>query len=108
MPRNEPEVERKKIGAPTAYRADYARIAERMCMLGATDKDLAIAFDVDISTIERWTAKHAAFRGALKVGREPADARRALVVPARRRLLVRQRQGVHASGSKEADLRAVC
>jgi hypothetical protein len=69
-----PEV-RAKMGRPSAYRNDYARIAQRLAYLGATDKDLAIAFNVNITTVERWRARHADFRGALNVGKKEADER---------------------------------
>jgi hypothetical protein len=59
-PRHEPEVTRGR-GAPTLYRSEYARVAERMCLLGATDKDLAYAFNVNLDTIAQWRAKHALF-----------------------------------------------
>jgi hypothetical protein len=51
------------------------KIAQRLAYLGATDKDLAIAFDTSITAIERWCAKHAEFRGALKLGKNEADQR---------------------------------
>lgn len=73
-PRHEPEV-RRKIGAPTLYKAEYANIAERMCLLGATNKDLAAAFNVRLSTIDDWAAKHPLFAGALKLGKGQADVR---------------------------------
>src|SRR5262249_34231187 len=75
-PRHQPEAEsRNTTGRPSLYRAVYVRIAERLCVLGATDKDLAAAFGVGLTTIERWQAKHPAFRGALKIGKSAADER---------------------------------
>tara|TARA_R110000822_G_C15322095_1_gene493809 strand:+ start:1864 stop:2382 length:519 start_codon:yes stop_codon:yes gene_type:complete len=44
-----------------------------MAELGATDMDLARAFDVDISTIYAWKAKDRDFSDALKVGKATAD-----------------------------------
>jgi hypothetical protein len=46
-----------------------------MAHLGATDRDLAFAFNVNISTIEKWRAKHPSFGGALKLGKKEADQR---------------------------------
>lgn len=62
------------MARPTAYRDEYARQAYHLALLGATDVDLAAAFDVDVSTVERWKNRHAAFRGALKKGKAQADA----------------------------------
>lgn len=48
--------------------------AEKLCKLGATNKDLADFFVVSESTIDNWMKEHASFLGALKDGREKADA----------------------------------
>jgi hypothetical protein len=62
-------------GRPTDYLPQYAKIAEEMCRLGATDKELAAAFGVDTTTIWRWQSKHEEFCNALVVGKDPADNR---------------------------------
>jgi hypothetical protein len=41
-----------------------------MAYLGATDRDLAAAFQTTITNIERWKWKHPAFGGALKLGKK--------------------------------------
>ena len=45
-----------------------------MAKLGATDKDLADAFDVTEMTINRWKSDHPAFLLSLKSGKHFADA----------------------------------
>ena len=67
------ESQADKGGRPTKYRPDYANIAQQMCLLGATDADLARAFEVDTVTIWRWRSKHPEFCSALKVGKEQCD-----------------------------------
>jgi hypothetical protein len=62
------------MGRPTAYRPEYVKQAFHLALLGATDSDLADAFDVDVSTVERWKVRHAEFRGSLKRGKAQADA----------------------------------
>lgn len=62
-------------GRPTSYKAQFARIAASMCKLGAVDADLADAFNVSVSTINSWKAKHKEFSEALKVAKEEADNR---------------------------------
>lgn len=62
-------------GRPTDYDPEYARIAQEMCRLGATDADLARAFDVAGSTIALWKVKHVEFSESIRLGKEPADDR---------------------------------
>jgi hypothetical protein len=66
--------EHKPDGRPTAYRADYARIAFRHALLGATLEDLALLFNVNLSTISTWKATHPKFSSAILDGRVNADA----------------------------------
>lgn len=49
--------------------------AEKLCLLGATDADLADFFEVSVRTIERWKVVHEGFCRALKVAKEVADQR---------------------------------
>jgi hypothetical protein len=67
--------ELKKRGRKSTYLAQYAYIAKRMAYLGATDRDLAAAFNTTITTIDNWKAKHPEFLGALKLGKSEADNR---------------------------------
>jgi hypothetical protein len=60
---------------PSLYKPEYARVAKSMCLLGATDVDLAEAFDVNTSTIWRWQARYPEFCNALRVGKAEADDR---------------------------------
>jgi hypothetical protein len=62
-------------GRPTKYQPEFARIAEAMCKLGATDAELAAAFGVDTTTIWRWQSSHEEFCNALTIGKAPADNR---------------------------------
>lgn len=61
-------------GRPTAYKPEYAKTAEAMCKLGATDASLAEHFGVTIRTIDRWSATIREFCLARKNGKEFADA----------------------------------
>jgi hypothetical protein len=62
-------------GRPTDYSPKYPAIAQRMCYLGATDRDLAIAFDVHLDSIFEWRARHPEFSDALKIGKKLNDER---------------------------------
>lgn len=63
------------MGRPTSYKAEYAKQAEKLCKLGATDAELADFFDVNTTTIWRWRSRYPAFCNALKVGKANADDR---------------------------------
>ena len=60
-------------GRPTDYRAEYAEQAEKLCLLGATDIQLADFFDVAESTIHLWKHTHPEFSESIKDGKENAD-----------------------------------
>ena len=62
-------------GRKTLYRAEYAKQAEKLCRLGATDADLADFFGVTVRTILNWQTWHEPFFRALKSGKAEADDR---------------------------------
>lgn len=64
-----------KPGRPTDYKPEHAKQARKLCELGATDVELADFFEVHVSTIYRWQAKHEKFCEALKAGKDAADER---------------------------------
>lgn len=67
-----------KGGRPQKYKSEYAAIVYNMGLLGATDADLAQAFDVASSTLNKWKLDHIEFAEALKGGKMRADAEVAL------------------------------
>lgn len=64
----------KKAGQPTRFKKEYIDLAYNYCLLGATDKDLAIFFDVDERTINNWKSSHKEFFQSIKRAKEFADA----------------------------------
>lgn len=62
-------------GRPTDYQPEYAKQAEKLCALGATDEDIADFFNVSARTIYRWKHEHDEFCQALKIGKDAADSR---------------------------------
>ncbi|MDP0376965.1 helix-turn-helix domain-containing protein [Glaesserella parasuis] len=64
----------KGRGRPTKYKSEYATQVEKLCLLGATDKDIADFFDVDEATINRWKLEHSDFCESIKKGKMLADA----------------------------------
>ncbi|HEV2674134.1 MAG TPA: helix-turn-helix domain-containing protein [Aliidongia sp.] len=66
--------EARPVGRPSAYQAEYAEQAKKLCLLGATDAQLADFFGVSRVTIDAWKNTHQEFLDALKDGKDAADA----------------------------------
>lgn len=56
------------------FTEDMAEFAKDLCLLGATDQDLAKHFEVTLATINNWKRKHLSFRLAIKAGKFVADS----------------------------------
>lgn len=67
--------EKRKAGRRSTFKPEYIEQAEKLCRLGATDREVAEFIGVSERTLYRWQAEHEAFRQALKVGKESADER---------------------------------
>jgi hypothetical protein len=63
----------KKAGHPTDYKPEYNDQVYKLCLLGATDKDIAGFFDVAESTINNWKIAHPLFLESIKNGKVNAD-----------------------------------
>lgn len=65
----------KQRGAPSKYRKEYAEQARKFCLLeGATDQELATAFDVSLRTIDNWKRQYPDFLQGVQEGKKIADA----------------------------------
>lgn len=62
------------MGRPSKYKPEFSRIAYQMALLGATDKELAEAFDTTEQTVNNWKHSKPGFFEALKKGKLIADA----------------------------------
>jgi hypothetical protein len=51
-------------GRPTKYDPKFVKAAKKLAELGATDADLATAFDTSIETIRRWSVRCCVMRAA--------------------------------------------
>lgn len=60
-------------GRPTDYKPEFNEQAEKLCKLGATDKDLAEFFEVCEATINNWKIDHPEFLESIKTGKQIAD-----------------------------------
>jgi hypothetical protein len=61
-------------GRPTKYKPEFSRLAYQMALLGATDIQMAEAFDISESTIYEWK-KIRRFSEALRKGKIEADSK---------------------------------
>lgn len=64
----------KKGGRPSKYRPEFDEQARKLCLLGATDQDLADFFEVSEDTINTWKKVHREFSESIKKGKTLADA----------------------------------
>jgi hypothetical protein len=65
---------RRRTGRPTAFKPEYVDQVRKLCLLGATDAELADFFGVALSTLNNWKRSHPEFLDALKQGKIQADA----------------------------------
>lgn len=66
--------EKMKRGRKSEYRTEYADHALKLCLLGATDKELAEFFSVSEQTVNKWKKDYPEFLESLKKGKHIADA----------------------------------
>ena len=62
------------MGRPSKFDEAMCVQAEKLCKLGATDKELADFFEVSEQTLNAWKKEHVKFLEALKRGKAVADA----------------------------------
>jgi hypothetical protein len=61
-------------GRPTAYKTEYNDQAYKLCLLGATDKEMADFFGICEATLNNWKENHPEFLESLKKGKIQADS----------------------------------
>lgn len=64
----------RRVGRPSAYRPEFAKLAYHMTLLGATDRDIAAAAGVSEVTVNAWKKEQPEFLKSLKDGKAVADA----------------------------------
>lgn len=91
--------ESKKVGRPTKYKDEYAELAYKLTLLGHTDKELALFFEVDESTINNWKHEYPEFFKSIKKGKEASDIE--VVMALRKRALGYQYEEVRTEESEQ-------
>lgn len=61
-------------GRPTKYKKEYDTQVYKLCLLGATDAEIADFFGCSESTINLWKLKHKGFSESIKSGKVIADS----------------------------------
>jgi transposase-like protein len=61
-------------GRPSEYTSETAEQAYKLCLLGATDKEMADFFGVSETTINNWKQQHPDFLESITRGKTMADA----------------------------------
>lgn len=61
-------------GRPTSFKDEYPEQAYKLCLLGATDAELADFFDVCEATINNWKQQEPEFLESIRRGKKLADA----------------------------------
>lgn len=65
----------RTAGRPTLYKPEFAKQAAKLCLMGATDIELADFFEVSTSTIYEWRNRYEEFSEAVIAGKDAADDR---------------------------------
>ena len=69
-----PESEKKKAGRKSLYKPEFNDQVYKLCLLGATDEEIADFFNVSVSTINNWKNEYPEFLESIKKGKIIADA----------------------------------
>ena len=93
-------VPKPKTGRPSSFRPEFAEQAFKLCLLGATDADLADFFHVSEQTVNAWKKAHPDFLGACTPSDEDRRAYAARKQARRERINVTKRRALASSPSR--------
>jgi hypothetical protein len=62
------------VGRPTDYKPEYVDMVYKLCLLGATDAQMADLIGVSETTFHNWKLKHPEFLESITRGKVVADA----------------------------------
>lgn len=62
-------------GRPSKYKPEMVEQVRKLCLLGATDAELADFFDVSLATLYTWRSRYPEFLDAQKIGKAECDDR---------------------------------
>lgn len=67
-------IKKTSRGRPSKYDPKYCEQARKLCLLGATDKELSDFFEINEDTLNEWKKVYPEFSESLKQGKVVADA----------------------------------
>ncbi len=70
-----PECTEMPAGRPSKYKPEFCEQGQKLCELGATDREVAEFFEVSESTLNVWKLSHKKFSECLKLGKQHSDDR---------------------------------
>lgn len=68
------EEQENKLGRPSKYKQEYDEQVYKLCLLGATDKEIGDFFNVTETTINNWKIEFPSFFESIKRGKVEADS----------------------------------
>lgn len=74
QPQGDEPVKSKHTGRPSDYLPEFDEQVFNYCLLGATDKQIAVFFGVSEVTINAWKTQHPNFLKSMRKGKDEADA----------------------------------
>lgn len=63
-----------KVGRPTSYKPEYVEQVYKLCLLNATDKQIADIFGITEQTLNNWKTQIPEFFESMTRGKDYADA----------------------------------
>lgn len=66
--------DKKGVGRPSDYRAEYSEAARKFSLLGVRNERIAHLLDITMNQFDAWWQRHKPFREAILDGRDRADA----------------------------------
>ena len=61
-------------GRPTKFKEEYPKLVYKLCLLGATDKEIADILGITESTFNNWKIEYPQLMESIKEGKAEADA----------------------------------
>ena len=72
--RKKDNIKKKKRGRPSKWTDDIPDRTYKLCLLGLTDQDLCVAFNISERILNYWKKIHPEFLQSIKKGKDNADA----------------------------------
>ena len=83
---------KKRGGRPSLYKPEYAELARKLRLFGATDEQIAWFFEVDLGTMARWAMEEREFFDAITPTADEVNAYEAAIEHDRQRRRARYRR----------------